>query len=370
MSVKSLDITADSAFKPTQPPVLIPASVIREFFRQQLPILITLITLGFAVAWLQYGYIPGGDRPFPVAGIEVPVWHIIWVGVWTGFTMALVGEASGIFALPYTISILRFVNAHVSPTMLVLTCINPIGALMGFRRSGQWNLNLAAAVCLGGVAGGLIGPFIRASVLSNAETFRFAIGLMLTFVALHLSYHAVVDYMRHGRVLGVDIAAKGNRPDKISIETISFSFFWIQIRWGSETRRYSNIALFLTGLGAGIIASALGVGGGFLLVPIFAVFYRLPVYIMVAATIPFVITLSFTGLVTYSAILPLLGGTAIQPEWSFGLFAAAGGMFGAWSASKVQLFVPSHFLNLMLGGVTAIAGMYYVVHYLAPLLKL
>ncbi|HEX2652524.1 MAG TPA: sulfite exporter TauE/SafE family protein [Xanthobacteraceae bacterium] len=363
----SVNITTETALGSAPRPAFIPASIGKEFLRQQLPILLSLITLGFAVAWFQYGYIPGGDRPFPIAGIQVPVWHIIWIGVWTGFTMALVGEASGIFALPYTISILRFVNAHVSPTMLVLTCINPIGALMGFRRSGQWNLNLAAAVCLGGVAGGLIGPFLRASVLSNAETFRFAIGLMLTFVALHLSYHAVVDYMRHGRVLGVDIAGKGGRPDKISIETVSFTFLSIKIRWGNETRQYSNVALFLTGLGVGIIASALGVGGGFLLVPIFAVFYRLPLYIMVAATIPFVITLSFTGLVTYSAILPLLGGTAITPEWSFGLFAASGGMFGAWCASKVQLYVPSHLLNLMLGSVTAVAGMYYVVRYLAPM---
>jgi len=283
--------------------------------------------------------------------------------------MALVGEASGIFALPYTISVLRFVNANVSPTMLVVTCINPIGALMGFRRNGQWNLHLAAAVCLGGAAGGLIGPFLRASVLANAEVFRFAIGLMLTFVALHLSWHAVTDYRQHGRVRGIDLPKSG-KPGraKVSIETLSFSLWWIEIRWGGETRRYSNLALFVTGLGVGIIAAALGVGGGFLLVPIFAAIYRLPLYIMVAATIPFVITLSLTVLVTCSVVLPLLGGTAIAPEWAMGLFAAAGGMFGAWCASKTQLYVPVHLLNLMLGSVTAVAGMAYVVHYLAPLL--
>jgi uncharacterized protein len=366
MSVQPLDVAATPTLASAARPPLVPVRVRKEFLRQQLPILLSLIALGYAVAWFQYGYVPGGDRPFPVAGIEVPVWHIIWMGIWTGFTMGLVGEASGIFALPYTISILRFINSHVSPTMLVVTCVNPIGALMGFRRSGQWNLHLAAAVCLGGVAGGLIGPFLRATVLSNAETFRFAIGLMLTFVAVHLSYHAIIDYLRRGRILGIDIAGtRDSEGDKISIKTVAFSFWSTKISWGNETRHYSNVLLFLTGLGVGIIASALGVGGGFLLVPIFAAFYRLPLYIMVAATIPFVITLSFTGLITYSTILPLLGGTAIAPEWSFGLFAAAGGMFGAWCASKAQLYVPSHLLNLMLGGVTAVAGTYYVAHYFA-----
>jgi uncharacterized membrane protein YfcA len=368
MSITALDTAPEilSAPKPRLP-------IAKEFLRQQLPILVLLIALGFAAAWLQYGYIPGGDRPFPVAGIKVPIWHVIWMGLWTGYTMALVGEASGIFALPYTISVLRFVNPHVSPTMLVLTCINPIGALLGFRRNGQWNPALAVAVCLGGACGGLIGPFLRASLLSNADTFRFAIGLMLTFVSIHLLLHARAEYRRHGRMVGIDLV-KQNGPKgglgKMVIETVSFTFRSIEIRWGSETRRYSNIALFFTGLGVGVIASTLGVGGGFLLVPIFAVFYRLPVYIMVAATIPFVITLSFSGIVTYAAILPLLGGTALAPEWSMGLFAAAGGMFGAWCASKTQLYIPSHLLNLILGGVTIVAGLAYVVQYLAPLLPL
>src|SRR5690242_1355403 len=286
--------TFDVAGKQPLVPMLPGREIGREFLRQQLPVLLLLIALGFAAAWLQYGYIPGGDRPFPAAGVKVPIWHIIWMGVWTGYTMALVGEASGIFALPYSISVLQFSNLHVSPTMLVLTCINPIGALLGFRRSGQWNPRLAAAVCLGGVCGGLIGPFLRASILSNADVFRFAIGLMLTFVSLHLLLHAWQEYRRHGRVVGTDLLEKGAKAGvgKMVIRTLSFSFRAVEIGWGAETRRYSNILLFLTGVGVGMVASALGVGGGFLLVPIFAVFYRLPLYVMVAATIPFVITLS------------------------------------------------------------------------------
>ena len=100
-------------------------------------------------------------------------------------------------------------------------------ALLGFRRNGQWNLHLAVAVCLGGACGGLIGPFLRASLLSNADTFRFAIGIMLTFVSVHLLLHARREYLRHGRIVGTDLLKRDGAKaglGKMVIETVSFSF--------------------------------------------------------------------------------------------------------------------------------------------------
>lgn len=352
-----------------------PASAGWEFVQQQLPLLLALLALGFAAAWLQYGYLPGGARPFPQAGVRVPIWHIVWMGVWTGYTMALVGQAAGIFALPYSASVLQFSNAHVTPTMLVLTFLNPLGALLGFRRSGQWNLDLAVAVCLGGAVGGVIGPFLRATVLADADTFRCALGLMLASFGAQLSHKALRDRRRFGRVLGHDFVApasgtaQGTAVAKFRIDTVQRSIGSIAIRFGTEQRVLSNASLFLIGAGVGVISSALGVGGGFLLVPIFASAYRLPLYVMVAATIPYTITLSFAGILTFIFILPLLGHPAIAPEWSWGFFAAAGGVFGSWWAAKTQLYVPEHLLKLMLGGVTGVIGVAYVARYLLPLLS-
>ncbi len=129
----------------------------------------------------------------------------------------------------------------------------------------------------------------------------------------------------------------------------------------------SKVALFTTGVGVGIISSALGVGGGFLLVPIFAAAYGLPMYVLVAATIPYVIILSGVGIFTYSVILPFFSGVAVAPEWAWGFFAAAGGIFGSWSAAKTQKFVPEHLLKIMLGSISGIAGTLYVVDFFVEL---
>ena len=350
-----------------------PLSLRREFFTEQAPLLAAVLGLAFAAAYWQHGVLPGGDVAFPLAGVRVPIWHLIWMGFWTGYTMAVVGEAAGIFALPYSMSILQFANPHVTPTTQLLTFLNPFGALFGFRRNRQWNLDLALWVCLGGVVGGLTGPFIRITLLSDVKPFTFAVGLALVFAGAHLCHAAVHGFRARTSGAGLEgrfhraareRRAQGLSPDGLpadmAIRTTARGGGWITVEFWGEVWRINQALMFVTGAGVGVISAALGVGGGFLLVPIFAAIYGLPIYVLVAATIPYVIVLSAVGLFTYGVILPAVLGTTLAPEWAWGLFAAAGGIFGAWCAAKTQRYVPEHSLKLMLGGVTGIAGLLYV----------
>jgi hypothetical protein len=65
------------------------SATVREFAMQQLPIVVGLVACGFIAAYVEYGYVPGDLRPFPLAAARVPIWHLIWMGIWTGYTMAL-----------------------------------------------------------------------------------------------------------------------------------------------------------------------------------------------------------------------------------------------------------------------------------------
>lgn len=332
-------------------------SIWRELLAVQLPIFVCLLALGYAAAYLQYGYLPGGSTPFPKSGVAVPVWHLVWMGLWTGYTLALVGQAAGIFALPYSTSVLQFDNPHVTPTMLILTFLNPIGALLGFKRSGQWNLDLAAAVCLGGVVGGLLGPVLRVTVLGSSANFRLILGLALAAFGAHLCATA----SRPSASGDADpLASPLSHASPSLIETTRRTFSHIVIGFGGQQRRLPNASLFGLGALVGVISSALGVGGAFLLVPILGSLYKLPVYVIVAATIPYSIVLSAVGVLTFTTLLPLLGEPAVSPEWSWGLFTAAGGLLGAWAGSKVQMSIPENILAWMLGGVTIAAGSAYV----------
>jgi uncharacterized protein len=197
------------------------------------------------------------------------------------------------------------------------------------------------------------------SVFAEPKPFQLLVGAVLAFVGIHLLHAAMRPR-----------AAKALEPTSTAarIETLKRHAGRVVIGYRGESWDISTLGLFWTGAGVGVIASALGVGGGFLLVPIFAAIYRLPMYVLVAATIPYVIVLSATGLFTYAAIVPLVSPhAAIHPEWSWGLFAAAGGVLGSWWAAKTQRWVPEHLLKLMLGTVTAVAGTLYVVNFFVPL---
>ena len=353
-----------------------PGANTREFLWEQLPIIAGLVALGITAAFLQHGFLPGSDVEFPLAGVRVPLWHLVWMGFWTGYTMALVGEAAGIFALPYSMSILQFSSLHVTPTMQLVTLLNPLGALFGYRRNRQWHPGFAASVCLGGIVGGLVGPFVRLEMLSDAEPFRLAVGVALAVAGIHLCSAAWRGFSIRRRPEGIErkFAAEAavrraaglspaGIPDGVGIETVARSGGKLTIGYWGESWTVDLRFLFVVGALVGVVSAALGVGGGFLLVPIFSLCYGLPMYVLVAATIPYVIVLSAVSLFTYGIIVPAVTDVVIPPEWAWGLLVAAGGVLGSWCAAKTQRYVPEHFLKLMLGGITGLAGALYVASF-------
>jgi len=350
-------------------------SVFREFLREQLPIIAATFGAGILVSRLGFGFIPGAAEAFPVAGVRVSLLHLIAMGIGTGYLMGLVGEASGILSLPYTMSVLRFSSPAVSPTTLVLTLLNPLGALLGYRRTRQWNLDLALWPCIGAALGAPFGPFIRLTILNDPTPFKTAVAAALFLLGVHLWVQITPWYRktaRRRRSLDAtlsrparDESTGGRRwsglPAGFRIETLERSLRGVRISYAGHERSFSSVSLLALGCAVGVIASTLGVGGGFLLVPVLATVFGLPMHVLVAATIPFVITLSTVGLLSYLFILPWLTGSSVPPDWGFALFAASGAVFGSWLASKTQGLVPEHVLKPLLGTLTSAVALLYIL---------
>ena len=340
----------------------------QEFWGRILPLTVGIWVAGVAVSYLQHGFLIGGARGVPLAGpnCHVGLWHLLLLGFVAGYSMALVGGATGLVALPYNMSVLGFNTIHVSPTVQLETFINPFGALMGFRRSGQLNRDFALPLCAGAVLGAVAGPFIRVYWLPDPVPFKGAVGVALIFVAAQMLYRVFSRQLPPGLAQNRNgnsgvIATFVNQP--MSIRTIGKSWKRLHLGYGNEECQMSVPGLVMLGCGVGVVGTTLGVGGGFLLVPILAEFYRLPMRVIVAGSIPYVIVLSAAGLFSFNVSIPLVTGHHVPTEWAWGFFTGGAAILGSWCATHSQRHIPESVLRSVLGVCNGAVGVLYVLGY-------
>lgn len=287
--------------------------------------------------------------------------------------MAIVGQAGGIFCLPYFMTILQFNNVNVSPTSTINTAVGPWGAFFGYLKGKQFNLDMAVFPILGACVGALIGPFVRVYYLSDPTAFKAIIGVLLVYMGCNLWYQITPRYLRGQQSLVTkfnEIArqrkergeAPDGLPDDFRVETVKRDWNVVHVKYWGEELKLSSKTLIVIGFVIGVISSTLGVGGGFLLVPLMAML-GVPMYVLVTCTIPFVLALSIVSLFSYTVILPQLTGSLVGPEWGLGLFVVSGSCLGAWLASKAQRFTPDKVLKPMLGSIIGIFGFLYVLNF-------
>ena len=338
----------------------------RELLTRILPMACVLWAAGVGASYLQHGFLIGGERGVPLAGANchVALWHLLLLGFCGGYAMALVGGATGLVSLPYNMSVLGFTTVAVSPTVQLETFLNPFGALLGFRRSGQWNLDFALPLCGGAALGALLGPLIRVRWLPDPVPFKAAVGVALIFVGCQMLYRVFTRVAVRAGQAGP--AAERDAP--FVIETHAIGWRRLAIVYAGERCTMSVPGLVALGAFVGVIGTTLGVGGGFLLVPILAEFYHLPMRVIVAASIPFVIVLSAVGLFSFNVTLPLLTGRHVATEWAWGCFTGGAAVLGSWLATHSQRHIPEKFLRGVLGVSNGAVGLLYVLGYfgLAP----
>jgi uncharacterized membrane protein YfcA len=330
----------------------------RELWTRILPLSTGALLAGVAASYLQHGFLIGGAHGVPLAGpdCQVELWQLLALGFTAGYAMALVGGATGLVSLPVNLSVFGFNTVSVSPTVQLETFLNPFGALLGFRRNGQWNLDFALPLCAGAAGGALVGPFIRVGWLPDPVPFKAAVGVALIFVAVQMLSRLRFSATAHA-------ANPASRAVPMLIRTVARSWSSLEIDYGEGPRRMSTLRLVLLGAGVGVVGTTLGVGGGFLLVPILAEFYHLPMRVIVAASIPFVTVLSGIGLLTFNLGVPLVTGQVVPTEWAWGCFTGGGAILGSWCATHSQRHVPEWALRMLLGLSNGAVGVLYVLGY-------
>ncbi|MGD8841646.1 MAG: sulfite exporter TauE/SafE family protein [Gammaproteobacteria bacterium] len=297
---------------------------------------------------------------FETAGIVLPAWLPLLWGVLVGLVFSTVGAAGGILASVGLISVLGIQDANlVKPMAQALTLATPLIAVPGYYRQGRVVLSLALILGAGGILGALVGSTLSHTYLTEIDLFRSVFGVLVLGIALQVLSRVLIHKRKPGtRSERAAAAFEGLVHDHGSPRTIGVSHrhrSWRRIHFvfaGVEFE-YAPWAPFLAGAGIAVVSSALGVGGGFLLVPFMVLLLGLPMFLVAGTAALAIAVSSITSIGNYVRLgveldLPLL------------LILLAGTVAGAWIGPRLSGHLRERWLEAILGLVLLLIGIRYL----------
>lgn len=238
-----------------------------------------------------------------------------WIGaVLVGVSLGLLGSGGAILTVP----ILVYLVGHdeksaIAESLAIVGIIALVGAVRAWRR-GQVDVRSLLLLAIPGMVGTTLGAWAAGAV---SGAFQLALlGALMLVAALRMLREPRAG--KPGDVRPLDPPADPVRPTPRQL-----------------------VAALLPGLGLGFITGLVGVGGGFLIVPVLVLIRRLPMPAAVGTSLAIIAINSGAGFAKY-ALTPLpagaAGGVTINAG-VIGVFAAlgiVGSVLGAALAGRLH----------------------------------
>ncbi len=272
---------------------------------------------------------------FIAADIIVPLWLLLAWGVLVGFVFSTVGAAGGILASVGLISVFGITDPNmVKPMAQALTLVTPLIAVPIYMRQCRLVYSLAFLLGAGGILGALTGSTLSVSFLSDMQVFKPLFAVLVFFVAAQLAWQLLNSSAASTELAKTMSAAEtfarhvkgGGESCDLGVKYRRATLRRFYFRFGDEDFSFSPWLPFITGMGIAVVSSALGVGGGFLLVPFMSIVMRLPMHVIAGTSALAIAIHSVTSIANYVRLgvtldYPLLGilligvvvGSAIGP---------------------------------------------------------
>jgi uncharacterized membrane protein YfcA len=298
---------------------------------------------------------------FEIAVVTAPVWLLLAWGGLVGLVFSTVGAAGGILASVGLISVFGIENPNlVKPMAQALTLVTPLIAVPLYMRQCRVVYRLAFLLGAGGVLGALLGSTLSHSWLSDMQLFKPVFAVLVFFIAAQLAWQIVrgttastllTRTMRAAEVFERQVRRGGDLCEK-GVVCRRATWRRFVFRFGDEEFAFNPWMPLFTGMGIAVLSSALGVGGGFLLVPFMSIVMRLPMYVIAGTSALAIAIHSVTSITNYVRLgieldFPMLG------------FLLVGVMAGSAIGPVISKFIPENGLRGFLGVVLLLIGLRY-----------
>jgi uncharacterized membrane protein YfcA len=218
----------------------------------------------------------------PIAGNSLNVLLLFGLGGLVGFLSGLFGVGGGFLMTPLLIM------AGIPSTVAAASDSNQIVAAStsgtyAHYRMGNVDFKMGILLLVGGVVGGTLGvqiiKVLRA--MGNADfVIKITYVVMLGLVGFYMFVESL-QALRHK----VPEARRVEPPGKPSIYVRLIQAMPWQMRFNKSGVTLSALLPLVLGVIVGILAAIMGVGGGFIMVPVMVYMLRMPMHVVVGTSL-------------------------------------------------------------------------------------
>jgi uncharacterized membrane protein YfcA len=273
----------------------------------------------------------------PVAGISISLPLLIGAGAVVGFLSGLFGVGGGFLLTPILMmmGIPPTVAAASDSCQIVATSSS--GTAAHFRL-GNVDAKLGTVLLLGGLVGGAVGvhiiKFLR-SIGSADLVITIAYVVVLGGIGGYMFWESLNSLRRGVMVPMAHAGATGGRY----LSRLPF-----QMDFPRSRVRHSVLIPFLFCGLVGILAAIMGVGGGFIMVPMMVYLLRMPMHVAVGTDL-------FQILFTCAGVTYMQATTNHTVDLVLALLLAAGSTIGAQIGARVGRLLHANQLKILLASI-------------------
>ncbi len=297
----------------------------------------------------------------PIAGNSINVLLLFGLGGGVGFLSGLFGVGGGFLMTPLLIM------AGIPSTVAAASDSNQIVAAstsgtFAHYRMGNVDFKMGFFLLVGGVAGGTLGvqiiKVLRA--LGNADfVIKITYVVMLGVVGFYMFLESLQN-LRKKTVAEVRRA----EPGKPSVYVQLIQALPWQMRFDKSGVTFSALLPLILGTLVGILAAIMGVGGGFIMVPVMVYMLRMPMHVVVGTSL-------FQILFTCINVTIMQAVTNYTVDLVLALILLVGSTLGAQVGAKLSGRLKADQLKILLASIVLLVmGQILVSLILTPKLLL
>jgi uncharacterized protein len=277
----------------------------------------------------------------PIAGNSVNVLLIFGLGGLVGILSGIFGVGGGFLMTPLLIMI------GIPPTIAAASDSNQIvgastSGTLAHYKMGNVDFKMGILLLIGGVAGGTLGVQVIKVLrqMGNADfLIKITYVLMLGFVGSYMFIESLQALRKK--------EAHATLPQKESKYAKIIGKLPWQTDFGKSGVRLSVLMPLVLGIFVGILAAIMGVGGGFIMVPVMVYLLRMPMHVVVGTSL-------FQILFTCVDVTIMQSYSNHTVDFILALILLLGSTLGAQFGAKISKKLKGEQLKILLASLVLI----------------